>query len=137
MVKQMIRIKIDKNKQGEPIFRMSFKELEKSEELFLRRALIDSKEISGSFKYEVPLRYFLPIFNNINKDRIKIDRHSKLSYIEFSDKFDEKYYYTFQVTPKYMKKWREEDCPNIFKIEINAETKELSKEVIFKKISRI
>lgn len=133
----MIRIKIDKNKQGEPIFKMSFKQLEKSEELFLRRALIDSKEISGSFKYEVPLRYFLPIFNNIDKDRIKIDRHSKLSYIEFSDKFDEKYYYTFQVTPKYMKKWREEDCPNIFKIEINAETKELSKEVIFKKINRI
>lgn len=133
----MIRIKIDKNKQGEPTFKMSFKELEKSEELFLRRALIDSKEISGNFKYEVPLRYFFPIFNNMNKDRIKIDRHSKLSYLEFSDKFDEKYYYTFQVTPKYMKRWREEDCPNIFKIEINAETKKLSKEVVFKKISSI
>jgi len=133
----MIRIKIDKNKQGEPIFKMSFKELEKNEETFLRRALIDSKEISGMFKYEIPLRYFLPIFNNIDKDRIIVDRHSKLSYLEFSDKFDEKYYYTFQVTPKYMKKWREEDCPNIFKIEIDAETKELTKEIIFKKISRI
>lgn len=137
MVKQVIRIKIDKNKQGEPTFKMSFKSLEKNEETFLRRALIDSKEISGMFKYEVPLRYFVPIFNNINKEKIIIDKHSKLSYLEFSDKFDEKYYYTFQVTPKYMKKWREEDCPNIFKIEINVETKELSKEIIFKKISRI
>jgi hypothetical protein len=36
-----------------------------------------------------------------------------------------------------MKKWREEGCPNIFKIEINKETLEVKKEIVFKKIERV
>lgn len=132
----MIRIKIDKNRLGEPIFKIGFKELTDKEYKFLKRALMEAKEISGNFKYEIPLRYFIPILNNLDKENLKLDRHSKLSYLEFSDIYDEKYFYTFQATPKYMKKWREEECPDIFKIEINKDTLQVSKEIIFKKINR-
>ncbi|SCK03998.1 Uncharacterised protein [uncultured Clostridium sp.] len=133
----MIKVKIDKNKRGEPIFKLGYKELEEKEVRFLKRAIMEGKEIKGMFKYEIPLRFFTPIFNNFDKENIKIDRYSKVEYLEFSDFYDERYFYSFEVTPKYMKKWREEGCPNIFKIQIDAETKEIKKEIIFKKISRI
>ncbi|MDU3723630.1 MAG: hypothetical protein E7G24_10560 [Clostridium celatum] len=76
----MIRIKIDKNRLGEPIFKIGFKELTDKEYKFLKRALMEAKEISGNFKYEIPLRYFIPILNNLDKENLKLDRHSKLSY---------------------------------------------------------
>ena len=88
----MIKIKIDKNKLNEPVFKLWFKELNEKEERFLKRALIESKEIQGSYKYEIPIKFLLPIINNIGKENIKIDRHSKLSFLEFSDDFDEKYF---------------------------------------------
>ena len=133
----MIRVKIDKNKKGEPIFKLSYKDLDDKELRFLKRAIIEGKEISGMFKYEIPLRFFVPILKNMDKESIKIDRHSKYEYLEFSDSYDEKYFYSFEVTPKYMKKWREEECPNIFKIQIDKDTMEIKKEIIFKKINRI
>ena len=133
----MIRVKIDKNKKGEPIFKLSYKDLDDKELRFLKREIIEGKEISGMFKYEIPLRFFVPILNNMDKESIKIDRHSKHEYLEFSDSYDEKYFYSFEVTPKYMKKWREEGCPNIFKIQIDKDSMEIKKEIIFKKINRI
>lgn len=132
----MIKIKIDKNKKGEPNFKIGYKILTEKEDKFLKRALFEGKEIKGLFKYEIPLRFLVPIINNLDKEEIKVDRHSKLEYIEFSDAYDEKYYYTYDITAKYMKKWREENCPNIFKIKIDKDTLEVSKEVIFKKINR-
>ncbi len=132
----MIKVKIDKNKRGEPVFKLGFKELAEKEKIFLKRALMEGKEIKGHFKYEIPIRFLVPIVNNLPKERLKLDRHSKESFLEFSDRYDERYFYSFEVTPKYMRKWREEECPNIFKIEINPETMELSKEIIFKKINR-
>lgn len=133
----MIKIKIDKNKLEEPIFKLGYKKLSEKELRFLRRALIDGKEIKGNYKYEIPLKYLLPIINNLDKENIKLDRHSKLSYLEFSDDFDEKYFYTLEVNAKYMKKWREEGCPNIFKVEIDSDTLEVKERIIFKKIDRI
>lgn len=132
----MIKIKIDKNRLNEPVFKIGFKELDENETRFLRRALIEAKQIKGVLQYEVPLRFFIPIIKNLNKSNIKIDRYSKLSFLEFSDDFDEKYYYTLEANAKFMKKWREEGCPNIFKVEVNKETLEIKKEIIFKKISR-
>ena len=133
----MIKVKIDKNKRGEPIFKLGYKELDDKELRFLKRAIMEGKEIKGMFKYEIPLRFFIPIFNNIDKDNIKVDRYSKVEFLEFSDFYDEKYFYSFEVTPKYMKKWREEGCPNIFKIQIDKDSMEIKKEIMFKKISRI
>ena len=133
----MIKVKIEKNRLNEPIFKLGFKKLNDKEERFLKRALIEGKEISGTYKYEIPLKYFVPIMNNIDKENLKLDRYSKLSFLEFSDDFDEKYFYILEANAKYMKKWREEGCPNIFKIEINKDTLEIKKEIIFKKIERV
>ena len=36
-----------------------------------------------------------------------------------------------------MKKWRLEGCPNIFKIEIDFESKEMKKNIVFKKNNSI
>lgn len=133
----MIKVKIEKNRLNEPIFKLGFKKLNDKEERFLKRALIEGKEISGTYKYEIPLKYFVPIMNNIDKENIKLDRYSKLSFLEFSDDFDEKYFYILEANAKYMKKWREEGCPNIYKIEIDKEKCILKKEIAFKKIERI
>lgn len=133
----MIKVKIEKNRLNEPIFKLGFKKLNDKEERFLKRALIEGKEISGTYKYEIPLKYFVPIMNNIDKENVKLDRYSKLSFLEFSDDFDAKYFYILEANAKYMKKWREEGCPNIFKIEINKDTLEIKKEIIFKKIERV
>ena len=133
----MIKIKIDKNRSNEPIFKLGFKELDEKENRFLKRALMDGKEIKGMYKYEIPLKYLLPIIKNLNKNNIKLDRYSKLSYLEFSDDFDENYYYILEANAKFMRKWREEGCPNIFKVEIDRETLDVKKEIIFKKIDRI
>ena len=69
----MIKIKIDKNKLNEPVFKLWFKELNEKEERFLKRVLIESKEIQGSYKYEIPIKFLLPIINNIGKENIKIE----------------------------------------------------------------
>ena len=96
---------------------------------------MESKKLKeGSrYDYEVPLRFFFPIYKNYDKEKIKIDRYSLTSYLEFSDEFDEKYYNEIEATPKYMKKWREEGCPNIYKITIDKETKEIKKDIAFQK----
>ena len=133
----MIKIKIDKNRSNEPIFKLGFKELDEKENRFLKRALMDGKEIKGMYKYEIPLKYLLPIIKNLNKNNIKLDRYSKLAYLEFSDDFDENYYYILEANAKFMRKWREEGCPNIFKVEIDRETLDVKKEIIFKKIDRV
>ena len=133
----MIKIKIDKNRANEPILKLGFKELYEKENRFLKRALIEGKEIKGTYKYEIPLKYFLPIVKNLDKNNIKLDRYSKLAYLEFSDDFDENYYYILEANAKFMRKWREEGCPNIFKVEIDRETLDVKKEIVFKKIDRV
>lgn len=130
----MIKIKLEKNKRGEPIFKLCIKDGDLEYYKFLKRSLMDGKKLTGSYNYEVPLRYFVPIFNNIPKDRLALDKKSILSYLEFSDDFDEKYYYTLTATPKYMRLWREENCPNIYKVSIDKESLTLEKEVAFKKV---
>ncbi|MBE6071487.1 MAG: hypothetical protein E7208_05965 [Clostridium butyricum] len=132
----MIKIKLQKNKNGKIIFKLKVKKQCESTALF-KRALMESKKLkeNARYDYEVPLRFFFPIYKNYNKEKIEIDKYSLISYLEFSDAFDERYYTELEVTPKYMKKWREEGCPNIYKITINKETKEIIKEVVFKKPS--
>ena len=130
----MIKIKLEKKKVDNPICILSYDTLDSFESRFLRRVLMDSKKTKEDNEYIVPVKYIIPIINNLQKDRLEIDSASERSFLEFSDSFDEKYYYTFETTPKYMKKWREENCPDIFKIVINAELKKITKEVIFKRI---
>ena len=130
----MIKIKLEKNKREEPILKLGVTEKELENFRILKRPLMDSKKIKGTYNYEVPLRYFIPIFNNLPKDKVKVDKKSILSYLEFSDDFDEKYYYTLVANAKYMKLWRSENCPDIYKVSLNIDDLTIEKEVVFKKV---
>ena len=131
---QMIKVKLEKNKRGNIIFKLKISDKEKENILF-KRALMESKIIKNSnrFNYEVPLRFFVPICRNTNKDNLQLDKRSLLSYLEFSDYYDENYYTEVEATANYMKKWRSEGCPDIYKITIDEDTYEIKKEIVFKK----
>ena len=132
MVIRMIIIKLEKNKRNQIIFKVKFTEDEENK-VFLKRAIMESKKIKGNFDYQIPLRFFIPIVKNLNKEEIVLDKESLLCYLEFSDMYDQNYYNETQATPSYMKKWREEGCPEIYKVKINNENYNIEKEVIFKK----
>lgn len=130
----MIKVKLEKNKNGKIIFKLKINEADKNNVLF-KRALMESKMIKGKSKYdyEIPLRFFSPICNNINKENIILDKKTISSYLEFSDYYDQNYYTDTDATAKYMKKWREEGCPDIYRITINKDNYHIKKEVAFKK----
>ncbi|MBB6623952.1 hypothetical protein [Clostridium gasigenes] len=130
----MIKVKLEKNNDKEPILKLGIKEKDLNIYKFLKRSLMDSKKLTGIYNYEVPLRYFIPIFNNLPKENLLIDKNSILSYLEFSDDFDEKYYYTLTANAKYMRLWREENCPNIYKVSINIDSMSIEKEIAFQKV---
>ena len=130
----MIKVKLEKNKSGKIIFKLKINDTDKGNILF-RRVLMESKIIKGksTYDYEAPLRFFIPICNNIDKENLKLDKKSILSYLEFSDCYDENYYTDVDATAKYMKKWREEGCPDIYRITIDQDNYYIKKEVAFKK----
>ncbi|MGL5766613.1 MAG: hypothetical protein ACRCX8_13335, partial [Sarcina sp.] len=62
------------------------------------------------------------------------DKKSLLSILEFSDEYEEKFYYTNKADSKYMKKWREEGCPTIFRITLDNEKIDINKEIAFERL---
>ena len=130
----MIKVKLEKNKSGKIIFKLKIDDKYKENVLF-KRALMESKILKGKSKYdyEVPLRFFIPICNNIDKKNLILDKKSILSYLEFSDCYDQNYYTEIDATAKYMKKWREESCPDIYRITIDQDNYDIKKEVAFKR----
>ena len=129
----MIKIKLEKKSNNKIIFKLKISD-EYRNEIIFKRALMEAKIIKNSrYNYEVPLRFFLPIINNVNKEEIVFDRYSIDSYFEFSDCYDEKYYVSLVATPQFMKRWRDEECPDIYKVIINKEDKEVIKQIAFKK----
>ena len=133
---QMIKIKLEFGKTKKIIFKVKIDEKEKNNVLF-RRAIIEGKPIKKNrlYNYEIPLRYFIPICSNIKKEELILDKRSILSYLELSDYYDAHYYTEVNATPSYMRKWREEGCPDIYKITINKDTYEVKKEIAFRKPS--
>lgn len=132
----MIKIKLEFSKTKKIIFKVKIDEKEKNNVLF-RRAIIEGKPIKKNrlYNYEIPLRYFIPICSNIKKEELILDKRSILSYLEFSDYYDSIYYTEVNATPSYMRKWREEGCPDIYKITIDKDTYEIKKEIVFRKPS--
>lgn len=133
----MARIKIEKNKKNEPVFKLKLKDDEVEKYRLLKRALMESKKIKGQFNYMVPIRYFEVVFRNIKKEDLEIDKRSLNSYLEYSDDYDEIYYYRVEADAKFMKTWRLQGCPYIYKVSIDSETKEIKKELAFKKVTKI
>lgn len=131
----MIRIKLQANKRNNIIFKIKIDD-KYSKNILFKRAIMEGKKLDNKFfNYEIPLRFFIPICSNLNEDEIVIDRNSILEYFEFSDFYDENYYTELTANAKYMKKWREEGCPDIYKISINKDTHKIVKEIAFKKPS--
>lgn len=132
----MIKIKLEFSKNKKIIFKIKIDEKEKNNVL-LRRALIEGKPIKKNrlYNYEIPLRYFIPICSNLKKEELILDKRSILSYLEFSDYYDANYYNEVNVTPSYIRKWRDEGCPDIYKVTIDKDTYELKKEIVFRKPS--
>ncbi|MBE6048365.1 MAG: hypothetical protein E7213_08215 [Clostridium sp.] len=133
----MISIKLEKNKKNEPVFKLNAKEEDIEKNRVLKRVLFESKKIKGMYGYNVPMRFFQIVLKIIPKDDIKIDKRSIDFYFEFADDYEEKYYYVTEVNATYMKKWREEGCPEIFKINIDKDEKDLKKEVAFKRVLKL
>ena len=127
-------MKLEKSKKGNIVFKLKIKEDEINNILF-KRAIIESKIIKGrrGYNYEVPLRFFVPICKNIDKSQLELDKKSLLSYLEFSDYYDENYYTDIEASASYMKRWRNEGCPDIYKIKIDENTYEITKEIVLKK----
>lgn len=130
----MIKVKLKKNKSGKIIFELKIDDKDKENILF-KRALMEAKILKekSRYDYEVPLRFLIPICNNVSKENFKLDKKSLLSYLEFSDYYDQNYYTDTEATAKYMRKWREEGCPDIYRITIDEESYEIKKEVAFKR----
>lgn len=134
----MIKIKLEINKRGEICFRANIAE-EFKENIIVKRALFESILIKSNkkFPYLIPMRFFVPIVNNINEKELKIVEESIDEFLEFSDFYEEKTFYARKATATYMKKWREEDCPKIFKVKINKKTLKIEKFVAFELVKAI
>ena len=130
----MIKIKIEEGKNNLPLFKISLKEEALEKYKFLKRPIMESRKIKGDYNYLIPIRYLLPIVNNIENTDKEIDK-STMDFFEFWDDFEEKEFTSTLATAKFMKLWRKENCPNIFKIHINKETLLVEKEIAFKKIN--
>lgn len=138
MIYKMATIKIDKNKKNEPVFYLNISNDEIQKYRLLKRALMESTPIKkGKFNYRVPLRYFEVIFRTIPGDFLIIDNNSLDYYLEFSDDYDEIYYYKSEADAVFMRSWRKEGCPDIYKINIYKKTKKISKEIAFKKVNKM
>lgn len=133
----MIKIKLEQNKKSEPIFYIRLQGEDDKNNKLLKRALMESTKPKSKLLYKVPMRFFVPIFSNIDKANIELDLNGYNSFLEFADSYEEKIYYSIEATPAYMRKWRSEGCPNIYRISVKPETLELEKEVVFKKIQPI
>lgn len=130
----MIKIKVEEGKNNVPLFKLSLREEDLEKYKFLKRPLMESKKIKSHYKYLIPIRYLFPIVNNIRNEDKTIDEDT-IDFLEFWDDFEEKEFTSTIATAKFMKLWRKENCPNIFKIHINRETLLVEKEIVFKKIN--
>jgi hypothetical protein len=132
---KMIGIRIEKNKTGALILRAHIKE-EFKDNSIIKRCLFDSKRLKGKtiYPYVIPLKYLNTIVNNLDKDMVKIHKNSILSFLEFSDEYDECYYYETEANVKYMKRWREVGCPKIYRVTLDIEKKEIDKSIAFQRM---
>lgn len=132
----MITIKIDKDKRGNINLRLSIKNSDDMEENFIKRFLIEGKKNTGSKQYPItiPLKYLSVLINNMTKEKIKIDKRSISTFLEFSDQYDEVYYFSTEANSSYLKKWREVDCPKIYKVSIDIENVTINKKVAFERM---
>ncbi len=131
----MLEIKIESDNKGALKFRANVDEKLK-DNMIIKRAIFESRTIKSNKKYPyiIPMKFFVPLIRNISNEFIKLDSESVVSFLEFSDEYEEEIYYNEKATAVYMKKWRDEGCPEIFKIIVDRESLNISKEVVFRRL---
>lgn len=131
----MFKVKLESDLKGNLKFRAKVDE-ELKENMIIKRAIFESKIVKSNKKYDyiIPMKFFVPIIKNLDKNLIEIDKDCLESFLEFSDEYEEVFYYTATANANYMKKWREESCPKIYKIKINKSIIEIQKEVAFERL---
>ena len=131
----MLEIKIESDNKGALKFRANVDEKLK-DNMIIKRAMFESRTIKSNKKYPyiIPMKFFVPLIRNISNEFIKLDSESVVSFLEFSDEYEEEIYYNEKATAVYMKKWRDEGCPEIFKIIVDRESLDVSKEVVFRRL---
>ncbi|MGL4991209.1 MAG: hypothetical protein ACRC57_08660 [Sarcina sp.] len=130
----MLEFKIECNNLGIIRFRANITD-DLKDNVMIKRVLFDSKYIVSNKKYPylIPIKYFFPLIKNLSKDLIKIDKESIRCFFEFSDEYEEQFFYAIKANAKYMKKWREEGCPKIFKVTLTSDF-EIKKDIAFEKV---
>lgn len=130
----MVRVKLQSDKRNNVKLKIKISNND-AQNIFLKRALLEGKELKNDrfFNYEIPLRFLKPVITILSKEDIFLDKRSLLSFIQFSDIYDEKYYYQSKINPKFLKLWRENGCPDIYKIEIDKDTLKIVSKVIISK----
>lgn len=130
----MLEFKIECNNLGIINFRANITD-DLKDNVMIKRVLFDSKYIASNKKYPylIPIKYFFPLIKNLSKDLIKIDKESVRYFFEFSDEYEEKFFYAIKANAKYMKKWREQGCPKIFKVTLTNDF-EIKKDIAFEKV---
>ncbi|MGL4655993.1 MAG: hypothetical protein ACRCWM_08920 [Sarcina sp.] len=131
----MIKFKIESTANGELKFRANISD-EMKANIIIKRALFESKIVKNNKKYPylIPIKYFFPITRNLKKENFEFDKESINSFFEFSDEYEENFFYAAKATAIYMKKWREQGCPKIYKIIIDKESGEITKEFSFERL---
>lgn len=133
----MIKVKLEKNKRSEPVFKISLKDEDLDKYRVLKRIIFESRKLKGEYNYNVPMRFFEIFFRTIPKNQIDLYKDSIDFYLEYSDSYDDKYYYRTEANASYMRNWREEGCPIIYKINIDKIDKSINKEIAFKRLSNL
>lgn len=131
----MMKFKIESTANGELKFRANISE-DMKDNIIIKRALFESKIIKSNPKYPylIPIKYFFPITRNLKSENLKFDEESIDIFFEFSDEYEERFFYAAKATARYLKKWREEGCPKIYKIKIDKESGEIKKDFSFERL---
>ncbi|MDO4534223.1 MAG: hypothetical protein Q4B63_00255 [Clostridium perfringens] len=128
----MIYVFLENDRRGNIIFKAKIDEYIKENKM-IKRILMESKFLKKESLYNIPMKFLLPLLNNFPKEHLKIDSKSLNTFLEFSDEYDENFYYIYKANSRYMNKWIENGCPKIYKTIINKEDLSISKSVAFER----
>lgn len=128
----MIYIFLENDKRGNIVFKAKIDDYIKENKI-IKRILMESKFLKKESLYNIPVKFLLPLLNNFPKEHLQIDSKSLNTFLEFSDEYDENFYYIYRANSKYMNKWIENGCPKIYRTTINKENLEISKSVAFER----
>ena len=128
----MIYIFLENDKRGNIIFKAKIDDYIKENKM-IKRILMESKFLKKESLYNIPMKFLLPLLNNFPKEHLQIDYESLNNFLEFSDEYDENFYYIYKANSRYMNKWIENGCPKIYKITIDKENLDISKSVAFER----